>query len=93
MANTPERFGIRMPHASTNETLVGRDVKVQPRRVDVFADFMPELDTDVRLVGRFVGGEPGVPVDPHQRPAYSLVNRHQMGREPFQRRSKVANQL
>ena len=46
-----QRFGIRPPHAHRQKTLIRRDVDVEARGVDVAALFVPELDTDVRLVG------------------------------------------
>ena len=55
-----------MPQTDAKETLVRRDVQVEPRRVDVLALFVAKLDADVGLVGSFVPAEAGIALHAHQ---------------------------
>ena len=56
-----------MPNAAAGEDVVRADVQVVAGRVGVFGAFVPEVDSDVRLLRRFVLREASVAVDAEQR--------------------------
>ena len=65
---------IRPPQTDADKTLVGRQVDVVARCVDILAGFMSELDADVGFVWGFVFGETRVAIYTHERTTDFLRN-------------------
>src|SRR5262249_38605680 len=63
LADGGRRLGGGVPNAAAGEDLVRADVQVVAGRVDVLGPFVPEVDSEVCLVGRLVLREACVSVD------------------------------
>ena len=54
-----------MPDPRANETITRLDVNIKSGRMDVLSEFVAELNSDVRLVGRLLLGEARIALHTH----------------------------
>lgn len=89
--HSQQRWRLGVPQTRSSEASPGLEMKIEARRVDVFAA-MRKSHRNVRFVGTLVGREARVAINAEQRPASRARIRYQVGRDVIQGRREICDE-